>query len=151
MTHLECALCAATRDSTSDECPGRLRPRRQVGNSRCGCEGPVTSAVDLASNVPSRLEISFREPNGTVTGAARRPERLVVAIVLRSGLSSATLRVTPVWPDPQSHWLTRRRPDIDDHELRRAEITEDVGSATMTCCLLYTSPSPRDGLLSRMP
>ena len=30
--------------------------------------------------------------------------------------------------------------DLDDYELRK------IGS-----CLLYTSPSPRDGLLSRMP
>src|SRR5665647_3656084 len=27
----------------------------------------------------------------------------------------------------------------------------DVSVATYVCCLLYTSPSPRDGLLSRMP
>ena len=27
----------------------------------------------------------------------------------------------------------------------------DNGLQAHTCCLLYTSPSPRDGLLSRMP
>ena len=26
-----------------------------------------------------------------------------------------------------------------------------IGQAQYSCCLLYTSPSPRDGLLSRMP
>ena len=26
-----------------------------------------------------------------------------------------------------------------------------IGIAAIYCCLLYTSPSPRDGLLSRMP
>ena len=26
-----------------------------------------------------------------------------------------------------------------------------IGHAISMCCLLYTSPSPRDGLLSRMP
>ena len=29
--------------------------------------------------------------------------------------------------------------------------TSALGSPTSTTCLLYTSPSPRDGLLSRMP
>ena len=27
----------------------------------------------------------------------------------------------------------------------------DIGISLLTICLLYTSPSPRDGLLSRMP
>ena len=33
------------------------------------------------------------------------------------------------------------------------EVKQDlkVGGATTITCLLYTSPSPRDGLLSRMP
>src|SRR5665647_1177046 len=29
--------------------------------------------------------------------------------------------------------------------------SREVGAASCGCCLLYTSPSPRDGLLSRMP
>ena len=32
-----------------------------------------------------------------------------------------------------------------------AEVMDDLGVADITICLLYTSPSPRDGLLSRMP
>ena len=31
------------------------------------------------------------------------------------------------------------------------EMREDVKDFVANCCLLYTSPSPRDGLLSRMP
>ena len=32
------------------------------------------------------------------------------------------------------------------------EVHVELNTATkMFCCLLYTSPSPRDGLLSRMP
>ena len=30
-------------------------------------------------------------------------------------------------------------------------ISQLLGSSQSTTCLLYTSPSPRDGLLSRMP
>ena len=36
-----------------------------------------------------------------------------------------------------------------DNELEKLTVT-DVGTLYLTC-LLYTSPSPRDGLLSRMP
>ena len=32
-----------------------------------------------------------------------------------------------------------------------AQILEDGGNAYDASCLLYTSPSPRDGLLARMP
>ena len=41
----------------------------------------------------------------------------------------------------------------DDFEksLQVAMMAEIYGRAWRTCCLLYTSPSPRDGLLSRMP
>ena len=31
------------------------------------------------------------------------------------------------------------------------ELIEDFQKIVSTTCLLYTSPSPRDGLLSRMP
>ena len=42
-------------------------------------------------------------------------------------------------------------PDIKFSEPNALERAEGVGSALMLRCLLYTSPSPRDGLLSRMP
>ena len=37
---------------------------------------------------------------------------------------------------------------VDGKACKNASIKADSGSST---CLLYTSPSPRDGLLSRMP
>ena len=43
-----------------------------------------------------------------------------------------------------SHCVTDRFLDKDKNECR--EFPQSTG-----CCLLYTSPSPRDGLLSRMP
>ena len=43
----------------------------------------------------------------------------------------------------------------NSHNLDQVEITflldSDVFTAQIDLCLLYTSPSPRDGLLSRMP
>ena len=35
--------------------------------------------------------------------------------------------------------------------LKEVKSAVDLGAAPGSCCLLYTSPSPRDGLLSRMP
>ena len=38
------------------------------------------------------------------------------------------------------------------NKLNRAEISKlEIGLLSLQTCLLYTSPSPRDGLLSRMP
>ena len=77
------------------------------------------------------------------------------------------LRPIKVGPDPQA--LHDPRPDqctdikafvvytnvgdgIIGQVLETFEVTASVGSVTVsTSCLLYTSPSPRDGLLSRMP
>ena len=41
------------------------------------------------------------------------------------------------------------------HEQQAIELSQDATKRILDCrsffCLLYTSPSPRDGLLSRMP
>ena len=42
------------------------------------------------------------------------------------------------------------RLDFDNIEVKRM-IVEAKKSGLLHICLLYTSPSPRDGLLSRMP
>ena len=43
-------------------------------------------------------------------------------------------------------------PDIDNVvDLTRGTTIEENGVRVHTTCLLYTSPSPRDALLSRMP
>ena len=39
-------------------------------------------------------------------------------------------------------WVEQQGVSLDDFDARRDQ---------SFCCLLYTSPSPRDGLLSRMP
>ena len=42
-------------------------------------------------------------------------------------------------------------PSVDDVEGLLRVIEGWAVRAVPECCLLYTSPSPRDGLLSRMP
>src|SRR5665647_3420621 len=40
---------------------------------------------------------------------------------------------------------------VAGHDLQVRELAADHGQLGIPACLLYTSPSPRDGLLSRMP
>ena len=49
--------------------------------------------------------------------------------------------------------IARRLPsDINEHLELLKSLADSVEHVTeMGTCLLYTSPSPRDGLLSRMP
>ena len=46
--------------------------------------------------------------------------------------------------------LIEKLQDVDGIVVRTAEINENILSQTKNC-LLYTSPSPRDATLSRMP
>src|SRR5664279_5342256 len=48
-------------------------------------------------------------------------------------------------PRPTASWRSER-------SMIQAYVVPKLGTVTLQrCCLLYTSPSPRDGLLSRMP
>ena len=60
---------------------------------------------------------------------------------LRRSLPAGVIR-----SDPAGYCLTPA-----DGELDVAEFARLVAAARAQNCLLYTSPSPRDGLLSRMP
>ena len=69
-------------------------------------------------------------------------------MVKRNKSHFVTREETPVerYPWGPHDWLCR--PDLVDSEgllMVRVEVPRSEG------CLLYTSPSPRDGLLSRMP
>ena len=44
-----------------------------------------------------------------------------------------------------------QRPPAEQIQQGYAHTAREIAQQPDTCCLLYTSPSPRDGLLSRMP
>ena len=53
-----------------------------------------------------------------------------------------------------SHMVKRLRADgywVRGVDLKYPEFSETEANEFVCICLLYTSPSPRDGLLSRMP
>ena len=47
--------------------------------------------------------------------------------------------------------LSKNKKYYYDNEAIKEPVKQDWGKRDRTTCLLYTSPSPRDGLLSRMP
>ena len=79
--------------------------------------------------------------NSVGVGVSREsnPEA-AVAEVLNSAIKEKNL--------PQVHWVMIFF--TPDHFVHAGRLHELIREQTK-CCLLYTSPSPRDGLLSRMP
>ena len=63
------------------------------------------------------------------------------------------LKFTNVERDmPEKRGPSERREDFNEIYAEFAtRKAEEQASRCSQCCLLYTSPSPRDGLLSRMP
>ena len=55
--------------------------------------------------------------------------------------------------DASLDWLITdsRRSDMTEPSPQQKAMAELLGTDLINICLLYTSPSPRDGLLSRMP
>ena len=77
-------------------------------------------------------------------------------VLVNEGRKGWLLRPEPVrgWPislAPKSMAISLIRNNDPSHpEISRAQVAVSSGGY-MNTCLLYTSPSPRDGLLSRMP
>ena len=53
------------------------------------------------------------------------------------------------WAIESDEFTEIEDPDPENHQNRQRELINEIEEARN--CLLYTSPSPRDGLLSRMP
>ena len=100
-----------------------------VGNFRSGCQG-CAYAKSKQKNVP----------HNTVKRATQRGERLFVDL---SGPFIPTLK-------GNKYWLMI----VDDYTRKKWSFylpSKDKIGIPLKHCLLYTSPSPRDGATSRMP
>ena len=72
--------------------------------------------------------------------------RSIPAIQLRVNATSASI------DDGQHRFVASRLANRDiPMKISKSPLPKSELSTLFTCCLLYTSPSPRDGLLSRMP
>ena len=91
--------------------------------------GTVYRAVDTRLNRTVAVKV-WRPGEGKAEGSSQRM------------LKEASDRLAQ-----QDQWIKARREHIN---ASLARLDQDFDKL-LTICLLYTSPSPRDGLLSRMP
>ena len=78
-----------------------------------------------------------------------RPRRAPLwAVCLSAGLPLSSLAADE--PPADSHWGLGLAASVSQRPYRDAD-NKTRALPLLMYCLLYTSPSPRDGLLSRMP
>ena len=77
------------------------------------------------------------------------PNQIGLVIVTHGSLGAELLKVLEHVVGPQENIAVVSIGPEDDMEETRLNILESVNHVNI--CLLYTSPSPRDCLLSRMP
>src|SRR5664279_4415182 len=100
--------------------------RKLIACPHCG-SGKVEKAIMAPRLAGSRKRAAPAEP----VVAASTPEKSPVAMI-----------------SPQEQELRTKLKELREHLTKNAD---HVGTKFPEDCLLYTSPSPRDGLLSRMP
>src|SRR5665647_1169166 len=141
----------ATRLEIAARHAGRFRAAgmRQVFDLGCGigADAMAIAGLDLKVNA-----IDADEVTATLAGvnlrhwpAASASVGTVEGTRLPKGEGA---RHAGAWLDP-----ARRTPGVADARgrTRRVFSLDAISPSWSTVCLLYTSPSPRDGLLSRMP
>ena len=98
-------------------------------------------------NVPSELMSMLDGEHGTTK---QKAARLVIDLASSAGANEfvrcENSHVSGVSVITGGHGLRRFLADLSGDDKGKVSIP-----TTLNSCLLYTSPSPRDGLLSRMP
>ena len=133
----------------------------------------VTNAGDVTivagTNVSDEINVTMAEGASTVVNAGAAAVITVVAtdtddteetatLVLNGDISGSvdvatTVNITSTEASTLTITNIQEVATIAADALTSIDIADvaDLNGATVTGCLLYTSPSPRDGLLSRMP
>ena len=113
----------------------------------------------IKANVPARVAyaVSSRQDSQVILGTPGA-ERLVGKgdMLFQDPTSSTPLRLQGAWVEESevkkivNHW---RKQGAEEVTTKDSEVLGggDVSPAQAGDCLLYTSPSPRDATLSRMP
>ena len=120
-------------------------PGRRVAADRKAAAGalPQWTSADIEEAF-RRFQAAMPEPKGELKHV--NPFTLLVAVVLSAqatdaGVNKATPALFAAADTPQ------KMAALGEERVR--ELVKTIG--LFRTCLLYTSPSPRDGLLSRMP
>ena len=137
----------------------------KVGELLMSPLSPLCQLGLLAGPNDSGLGIRFTAPNTErEQNYTRNHKREIDHTARRSALGFDCL----VRADPKPHRVFKRKQHVEkrdkrpvtdrckqvdqaDYQLRQPPQPENPNHRFSRACLLYTSPSPRDGLLSRMP
>ena len=108
----------------------------------------MLTAIDDATPLAPELDAVVARTATSRSSRSRPSRSLRAALLVAAGIAiGATLVIAIGRDDPSPHDRTRTgNPAVES----RPESSTTVATAP-SICLLYTSPSPRDGLLSRMP
>ena len=93
------------------------------------------------------LDIKWNAPQGWDNFVEERPKQSGSTMPRPAGHAPNHM----VWSGRWGIKVPRGYSVLVTHPLNRQDLPFTTSSAIMDSCLLYTSPSPRDGLLSRMP
>ena len=130
----------------------RQRPRPEAGTPqprlRLGPEGKAGSGVDLAQGLLTGplSQGQQADPCGFRAG----DDRCGQAQLLRTTEVGLHLSVQLVH-QTRDHFDSTRGLDLFDQTLNKDVLALATLGDSLGICLLYTSPSPRDATLSRMP
>ena len=120
----------------------------------------VGCVLSIFAHPSSGLDIYVSQENGTLHESCWNNGRDEPCQTL--GLALAGLERnshTTVWIEPGTYHLNAEKNSTSDahykfygmQDLAIIALSEEMNSADNIPCLLYTSPSPRDATLSRMP
>ena len=103
-------------------------------------KGKITGAKALEINGDVEADIDIGKI--TIGQDAHFRGGIKADLAVISGIYEGTMQAESIWLTDTSRV---------SGEIRYQSLQMDRGAALNCSCLLYTSPSPRDGLLSRMP
>ena len=134
--------------SRAEVCHGlsiHARAPRQILNR-------FSKEAERRDGVSARRYVLFRAPEAAVPAGVQLdgPPEVAPVDIGPQGVGEHELRVGRLPQQEVARSLLAARPpeQVDVGDLR---LVEEMPEPLLGDCLLYTSPSPRDGLLSRMP
>ena len=126
-------------DSTIDVCLPIIDPNTQDTFNIAICDAPDMGTLNSTSVDDATDQACLNYSAGNMTGT----DSICVVVCDDTGLcDTVTVPIIIVNPEPQDPPVILPNPIV---------VLEDSTTTVCMSCLLYTSPSPRDATLSRMP
>ena len=123
----------------------------QIEISSLGYTTQVIDVTSLDQDLSIQLELGSDFLDEVIISASRRPEKIVDAPASVSVISARKIANSSEAIDPIRHLMNVPGVTVANYTANSMNIEMRSGNGLLGTCLLYTSPSPRDGLLSRMP